>query len=225
MKRRFHVILIALMSVFALAIVFELTRPYRPDNPIDAQIDRMVGGRELITIDAEPAEEEFQVYLELPAGSDISGMLQVSSNRQAYGDGEMILIIPAIDFHDSVNSGTTRSALRDRPGLFESSGLPGEPGANVSIAGHRTRDAFYFLDRISDGDQLYLIYGTEIFTYVYYDSSVIYPNEWDVITDQGFDVCTLITCTPIGRANRRLVVRFILESVAQVDESGFDELM
>jgi len=211
MIRRVRVVLIVLIIIMAGAVIFEMTRPYRVDNPIDDFVDEMIG-RETI---AETVEEEFPVYIVVPSESDSGGLLPVSEERQGYIADEMILVIPSLGLRQTVQPGTSQAALKKGPGLFESSGMPGESGANVSIAGHRTRDTFYYLDRLGKDDRIQLIYNSYIYTYVYYDRSVVLPTEWNIISKQGFDACTLITCTPIGVADRRMVVRFIFESVAE----------
>jgi len=212
MIRRIRILLFVLISIVAIALIFEVTRPYRPDNPIDSFVDGVIGRR---VGSAGLADDGHPEYIILPADSELEGFLPVSDGRQGYQDDEMTLVIPILDKRLPVKAGTLYSQLSEGPGLFESSGMPGEPDANVSIAGHRTRDAFYYLDRLGIGSRIELIYNSSVFTYVFYDSNIVLPSEWSVIADQGFECCTLITCTPIGVANRRLVVRFVLESVSE----------
>ena len=223
MIRRIRLILIVLVTLTVFAMIFEVTRPYRPDNPLDARIDDLLGGRSLHYSLAEAVYDSYIVYMEMPAGIDPEdlGLKPVSPKRQSYQDDEMILKIPSLDFQSTVKAGTNLSAIRNSPGLFEASGLPGEEGANVSIAGHRTRGTFYYLDRIGTGDVMHLIFGTYKYTYVYHDSRVVMPTDWSVIAEQGFSASTLVTCTPIGRANRRLVVTFKLDSVESFTEPNY----
>jgi len=216
MIRRLRMILLALIIISTIAVIFEFTRPYRPDNPIDGYIDELVGRQ---PVEEENAYEEFPIYIELPSDADLEGLIPVSEGRLGYDEGEMTLVIPSLDFRQTVLTGTSQAALKKGPGLFESSGMPGQPGANVSIAGHRNRETFYFLDRLGKDDRLQIIYESFIYTYVYYDRSVVLPTEWEVLSEQGFDACTLITCTPIGVADKRLVVRFILESVVETKQT------
>jgi len=219
MIRRVRLLLIILIIVTAGAVIFEITRPYRYDNPIDSLVDEMIG-RSRAGEDA--GDEEFPVYIELPSDADLNGQIQVSEERLEYVNDEMTLIVPSIGFSGAVQAGTSRAALKNGPGLFESSGIPGQPGANVSIAGHRTRDTFYYLDRVGEEDRVYIIYNSYIYTYVYYDRNIVLPSDWHVISGQGFDACTLITCTPVRVADKRLVVRFILESITE--ESAADAI-
>jgi len=221
--RRARRILLVLIIIVAVAVIFELTRPYRPGNPVDNFVDGMIGRRPL----EDEIAEESPIYIEIPdidaPGADFDGLELVSDERLGYGDGVMTLVIPALGFDGPVYAGTSRAALKKGPGLFEASGMPGQPGANVSIAGHRTRNAFYYLDRLRKEDRVYLIYDSSIYTYVFYDRRVVFPTEWSVISKQGFDACTLITCTPIGVANKRMVVRFILESVVEDGNTNVED--
>jgi len=219
MIRRIRKILLILIFIVAVAVIFELTRPYRPDNPVDGFVDGMIGRSPL----EDEIADESPIYIQLPADADLDGLIPVSEERLWYDSGVMTLIIPSLDFDGPVQAGTSRAALKRGPGLFESSGMPGQPGANVSIAGHRTRSAFYYLNRLRKEDRIYLIYNSFIYTYVFYDRSVVHPTQWDVISEQGFDACTLITCTPIGVADKRMVVRFILESVDENEISDIED--
>jgi len=202
------------------AVIFEITRPYRPENPIDEFVDGIIGRRPM---GDEIVDEDFPIYFVLPSDSEFDGLNPVSEGRLGYGDDEMAIIVPSLDLNQAVQGGTSQAALKKGPGLFETSGMPGQPGANVSIAGHRNRDAFYYLDRLGKDDRVYLIYESYTYTYVYYDTRIVLPADWDVVSEQGFDACTLITCTPIGKADKRMAVRFILESVAQNGNAAINE--
>lgn len=208
MIRRLRIILIVLIVIAALALVFEATRPYRPDNPLDSYIDNLIGR------DTDDFEDDYYkpVYIELPVGAELDGLIQITEDRKSYVSDDMTLIIPSLELNRTVQAGTTQKQLKLGPGLFEASGMPHETGANVSIAGHRSMNMFYHLDKLGSGDRIQLVYKSYIFDYVFYDSKVVLPTDWSVINEQGFDCCTLITCTPIGEANKRLVVRFKLES-------------
>ena len=208
MIRHFRVVLIVLAIVAAGAVVFEITRPYRPDNPIDVYVDELIGRNTA----AEDFDAPPSVYFEIPESAELDGLVTVTAERRKYEADAMTLSVPALDLIREVSAGTSQADLQNGPGLFSCSGMPGQEGANVSIAGHRTRGMFYYLDRLGDGDCIQIMYGSSVFTYVFYDRIVVLPSDWSVISEQGFDCCTLITCTPIGEANRRMAVRFILES-------------
>lgn len=207
---RIRIILFIFIAVAAVAVIYEATRPYRPGNLIDGYIDDLIGR------DIHVADDDQPVYIELPAGADLDGFIPITGERQDYKDGSMTLIIPSLDFSQAVSDGTSQADLKRGPGLFEASGMPGVADANVSIAGHRSHNMFYYLDRLGIDDRIQIVYGPYIYTYVFYDSTVVLPTDWKVISGQDFDCCTLITCTPIVEANKRLVVRFMLEDVIGV---------
>jgi LPXTG-site transpeptidase (sortase) family protein len=108
-------------------------------------------------------------------------------------------------------------------GLFEYSNMPGEGDRNVSIAGHRSRGVFCDLDKPGEGDRAHLVYGANIYTYVFLDRNVVPPTDWSVITNQGFSCCTLVTCTPIRVADKRMIVRFELEKIEPYSASKIKE--
>lgn len=210
MIRNYRIVLIFLIVAASGAVVFEATRPYRPENPIDGYVDVLL---DRSTSETRLPDEKPLIYIELPENAELEGLVAVPEERREYEDGAMRIDVPALDLVLTVSAGTSQAALQKGPGLFETSGMPDQAGANVSIAGHRTRGMFYYLDRLGEGDRIQITYDSCVFTYVYYDRKVVMPSDWSVICEQGFDCCTLITCTPIGAANRRMAVRFMLESV------------
>jgi LPXTG-site transpeptidase (sortase) family protein len=203
--------LAALIALAALALVFELTRPYRPDNFLDAFIDRLIG-RDFVESALDTPETADITYVEMPADADLSGLLYITGERADYLDGDMTLIVPRLNLEMPVSDGTSRAALNRGPSLFEYSEMPGRGDRNVSIAGHRSRKFFYDLDKLVEGDRLYLLYGGKRHTYLFLDRKVIEPTDWSVIMNQGFACCTLITCTPVKVADKRMAVRFTPEA-------------
>jgi LPXTG-site transpeptidase (sortase) family protein len=235
MNRRFTLartrrVLLALICLTAAVFLFELTRPYRPDNFIDRFVDALIGRdwMESGLPTVETAVEGDIVYVEMPADADLTGLLYITPERASYEDGAMTLIVPALDLSAAVSGGTTRRDLRYGPGLFEFSGMPGNEDQNVSIAGHRSGGVFFHLDKLAEGDWVYLIYDSRIFAYRYLDRTEVLPTDWSVVADQGFGCCTLITCTPVDLANKRMVVRFELDKIYRhsdemVKRLGLDE--
>ena len=217
MIRRIRVILFILIALTALTVIFEMTRPYRPDNFIDDFVDSAIGR---VPEFSEEEEDASPVYFTVPEGDFQEGeYIIVTEERSNYEHDGMMLIIPALSLHCPVRAGTTQGNLSRGPGLFETSGMPGQSGANVSIAGHRTRDQFLFLDRVGSGDILQISYDSHIYTYTYHNTDVVLPSDWSVISEQGFDCVTLVTCTPIGISDRRMIVRFELISVESLNDA------
>jgi LPXTG-site transpeptidase (sortase) family protein len=219
---RLRPILAALIALAVVALLFELTRPYRPDNFIDAFIDRLIG-RDWAESEIDTVETADITYVEMPADADLDGLLYITEERANYADGSMTLTVPKLNLSMAVSNGTSRADLNRGPSLFEYSNMPGEGDRNVSIAGHRSRKFFYDLDKPGEGDRVYIDYGAKRYTYVYLDRKDIVPTDWSVITNQGFSVCTLITCTPVNVANMRMVVRFELETIEDAPKQDKDK--
>jgi LPXTG-site transpeptidase (sortase) family protein len=219
-------VLLMLICLTAAVFVFEWTRPYRPDNFVDRFVDALIGRDwiESALPTVETAGENDIVYVEVPADADLTGLLYISPERESYEEGGMTLIVPALDLDIAVSNGTTRQNLRRNPGLFEFSGMPGNEERNVSIAGHRSGGVFYHLDKLAEGDRVYLIYDSRIFVYLYLDRTEVLPTDWSVIADQGFSCCTLITCTPVDLANKRMAVRFELEKIYAYSDATMQNL-
>ena len=158
-----------------------------------------------------------QVDLEdLPADA-----LYITQSRREFQRGGMRLLVPSIGVDTPVGESTLPDGLEEMPGLFEFSQLPGESNVNVSIAGHRDihGNVFYHLDKVTGGDYLYIVHDGAVFRYLYKDTAIVQPNDWDVIRPQGFSCLTLVTCDPIGTTLRRLVVQAELVDYQPLSDS------
>ena len=154
-------------------------------------------------------------YFDMPPGT-----LYITGERRDFQLGDMTLIIPTLDLETLIGDSTLPPGLAERPGLYEFSQLPRSGDVNVSIAGHRDIYGmeFMYLDRVRDGDYLYVIHRDWVFRYIYEDTHITHAEDWSVIRPQGFSVLTLTTCDPIGTTLNRLILRARL-----VDYSLFDE--
>lgn len=100
-------------------------------------------------------------------------------------------------------------------------GIPGansKPGqiGNTVIAGHSSNDVFdqgaykfifAQLDRLDQGDTIYINYEGTRYTYTVTKKEVVLPtNVQALIYDTDKPMLTLITCTPVGTAEKRLLV-------------------
>ena len=151
----------------------------------------------------------------------------VTDAREAYVSGSMRLIVPKLEIDIPILDGTSESTLLQGEGLYDYAQMPQEVGGNVSIAGHRnwirngqiTDDVpFYYLHLLGPGDTLYLVYEDVIYQYVWDQTRIVESDDWSVIFCQGFSCLTLTTCTPIGVADHRYVVR-----ARQVDSFPYTE--
>ena len=93
--------------------------------------------------------------------------------------------------------------------------MPGQKG-NTVFAGHSSNDIFdpgdykwifVQLDKLEPGDTIFVNYNSQRYTYSVTAKKVVNPT--DVQSLSGYDdkpMLTLITCTPIGTAQNRLLV-------------------
>ncbi|CAB4860147.1 unannotated protein [freshwater metagenome] len=141
---------------------------------------------------------------------------QVFPTGIAPGDAIATIAIPAIGVNKYVVAGVSVKDLRKGVGHFPNTPFPGQLG-NAAIAGHRTTygQPFYRLDKLHKGDEIKIstILGG---SYVYMVTSIeeVGKNDYHVISDSNPKkaTLTLVTCTPIGTASRRLVVHAALDT-------------
>jgi sortase A len=97
-------------------------------------------------------------------------------------------------------------------GHHEGTGNPGQPG-NVVLAGHRDVNSALFreLDRLTPGDEVFVSNELGEYRYVVQDVFEVSPGDSWVMEPTSDKRVTLITCTPIGLATRRLIVVAVLD--------------
>lgn len=187
----------------------DISQPEEPEEPEEPE----VGGNPALEDNGLPKD---QVY--------------VTEVRKGYTDGGLQLIIPKLGVDVPVLNGVDAKTLLRGVGLYDYAQLPDEGGANVSIAGHRNglrggritdNMPFYYVNTLTEGDYLYLRDGTTIYQYLWECTQVIEPDDWTPIFNQGYGCVTLTTCTPIGVADHRLVVRGALVKTIALEE-GYD---
>lgn len=161
------------------------------------------------------------ILVRIPADELPPDTLYITQERRYYQRGKMTLIIPSIEVYAPVGESTLPEGLKEMPGLYEFSQLPGEGDVNVSIAGHRDIHGkeFYFLDQVKAGDYAYLLYDGNIYRYLYKDTKIVKPDDWSVIKPQGFSCLTLTTCDPIGTTINRMIVSSELVDYQEYDEN------
>ena len=116
--------------------------------------------------------------------------------------------IPEIDMEWRVREGTDSRTLKQGPGFYISSALPGEAGTCV-VAGHRTTYGAPFnrLDELAEGDEILIeTAGNEIFTYLVTGQEAVLPTDLTVLENTDYPSLVLSTCTPKYFATRRLII-------------------
>jgi sortase A len=144
----------------------------------------------------------------MPGGSASAHASAVGALAVLPGKVLAHLQAPSIGLDQYVVEGTTVDDLREGPGHYAGTPLPGQPG-NVAIAGHRTTYGAPFnrLGSLSVGDQIALTTRSGSFRYVVARQPYsVQPSDTGVVRDFGDDRLTLTTCTPEFSATRRLIV-------------------
>jgi sortase A len=140
-----------------------------------------------------------------------------TTQEPADGDSVGIIDIPKIGLSAAVVQGVNVDDLRQGPGHYPGTPLPGQAG-NAAIAGHRTTYGAPFgdLDQLSKGDEITVqtLQGTFKYT-VDRDPFAVDPDDSSVLdatkdparpgNDQA--TLTLTTCNPRYSAAERLIVK------------------
>ncbi len=138
--------------------------------------------------------------------------------------------LPSLGVAKTVVHGVARSTLRQGPGHYPSSPLPGL-GGNVAIAGHRTTHGAPFrnLDRLRPGDEIHLDSAAGRLTYrvqghvdgdgVVQGHRIVEPSAVEVLADHGDDRLTLTACHPPYSARERIVVSAVLVDGAPLTDT------
>jgi sortase A len=131
------------------------------------------------------------------------------------------LFIPVIGLEAEVQESPDISVLNN--GLWHRPQTPTPPeGGNTVIVGHRfsynpaINSAFYFLDKVSVGDVIYLKWKKTTFKYTIREIKVVDANQVQVENNTPNDQLTLYTCTPLWNPIDRLVV--VADKVGEKNE-------
>lgn len=117
--------------------------------------------------------------------------------------------IPLSDVMSSMNNGVAHYRIAG------ASAYPGEIG-NLVITGHSAGDIyssnpykyiFSGLERLNDGDLIYVNYNSVRYTYRVTKKEVVEPTDVAaLVVDTDKPILTLVTCTPLGTSRYRLLV-------------------
>lgn len=121
------------------------------------------------------------------------------------------LRIPAIDVDLPVYHGTSDDTLLAGIGHLRGTSLPvGGTSTRSVLTGHRglaSAEMFTNLDQVKEGDTFSIDVFGETLTYRVYDTKVVEPNHTEAIrAEEGRDLVTLVTCTPLGVNSHRILV-------------------
>jgi len=127
--------------------------------------------------------------------------------RTDAGDPVGRIRMPSIGVSEVFVEGTGGADLRNGPGHYPSTVLPGGRGT-VAIAGHRTTYGAPFrrLDSLEREDEIELTMPYGRFTYRVERTRIVAPTAVEVTDDVAYDRLVLTACHPLYSAAQRIVV-------------------
>ncbi len=157
--------------------------------------------------DFERVESEYEVARDEAASGDETLVADDGPPPPPAGDVIGAIQIPEIGVDWWAVEGVSLSVLKDGPGHFPGTPMPGQAG-NAAIAGHRTTYGapFHNIDNLEPGDEISVTTLQGTFTYEMTEQQIVRPSEVSVLDDFGDNRITLIACNPKYSARERIVV-------------------
>lgn len=175
---------------------------------------------------AEARNEDFLVVNSTPAKQ----LFPALTNPTNVKPGNW-LHIPAIgveiplEMSTSLEDGDVLAALKSGAALYPNGILPGRIG-NVFISGHSSGTrvlqgayplAFVRAGELVPGNEAHVDYEGTRYTYNLTDSEVVQPDpNFRVVSDRPVPTLTLMTCTPIWTASKRLLQHWELTNITKL---------
>lgn len=185
-----------LTQVQEAAAAERLTRTLESVVPeqIDKQREEARVYNNLLTLGMDTMKVDYHDTISIPSGEPLAR-----------------LSIPTIDLNQTVRHTLDEAVLSTGLGHMEGSSLPvGGESTNAVIGGHRglaSAVGFTRLNEVRVGDLAYLDVLGQTLTYEIISYEVLSPGDADMQPIQeGRDLLTLVTCTPIGLNTDRIVV-------------------
>ena len=145
------------------------------------------------------------------------------------GDALGYITIPKIDVNLPIYEGTGYDVLAYGIGHLSETSYPlGGESTHCALSGHRgvaEAELFTNLDKLVLGDRFYLHILDEVLAYQVDQVLVVEPDQVEALEIiEGEDLCTLVTCTPIGINSHRLLVRGTRVEYEGEEASGSSDL-
>ena len=120
--------------------------------------------------------------------------------------------VPQLGIDLPIYHGTSEEVLQKGVGHLVGTSLPiGGEGCHAVLTGHSGvagKKLFSDLDQLQVGDVFYIKVLGETLAYAVTEINTVLPHETELLEPvSGEDLCTLVTCTPIGVNTHRLYVR------------------
>ncbi len=138
----------------------------------------------------------------------VPGAAPTTTVVEPVADGALALMkIPKIGIDQVIREGVEVEDLKDGPGHYPGTAMPGELG-NSAIAGHRTTYGAPFnrLDELDVGDPIEVTTVGGVFRYEVMEQLIVDPEEVSVLDDTADGRLTLTTCNPKYSAAQRLII-------------------
>mgnify|MGYP000996772201 CR=1 FL=1 len=159
-----------------------------------------------------------------PGNIDPQNLIVDPSTTTAVGPDPKIIIpkinvnIPIVWTAVASDQNSLNKAMNDGAAWFNIPGANARPGqvGNSVFSAHSSNDwldqsdykfAFARLEQMKEGDTVYINYNSKRYVYTVTHTKVVLPTQVDALvfpTDKP--VMTLITCVPLGTADKRLLV-------------------
>lgn len=195
-------ILVVLAGIFL--ILFPTVSSYFNSKNSESEIDDYIKSVSNLTDDEKNNMEDNANYYNATGDSNYYNALNL---------GKVIsyIEIPKINVYLPIYNDTSEKTLSVAIGHLEKTSLPvGGKGTHCVLTGHSgltTNRLFTDLDKLAVGDIFILHTLDKKLEYRVKNIEVILPDDVYYNCDLQKDLCTLVTCTPIGVNTHRLCVR------------------
>ena len=160
----------------------------------------------LARVTPTPAEHHVLVKMSDP-DRRVAFAARAFDRRTNEGDPLGRIRIPKIGVSAVFVEGTGTADLRNGPGHYPGTPLPGERGT-VGVAGHRTTYGAWFrrINQLKPGDRVELTMAYGRFTYRVERTRIVPPTALWVTHRVSYDRLILSACNPLYSAAQRIVV-------------------
>jgi sortase A len=130
----------------------------------------------------------------------------------ALGDPVARLEAPKIGLNWIVVEGVGADQLKQGPGHYPDTPLPGQNG-NIGIAGHRTTfgHPFFRINELVPGNDVILTTPTGRYVYKVTQQFIVSPSQYEVLAPSADAELTLTSCHPRYSAKKRIIVKAKLD--------------
>jgi sortase A len=214
-RRRGRAVLRALSSALIVAgalLLIDASATLLWQEPLSAVYAHLRQGKlehrleQLDAVKPTPAEQRALVKLPDPRRR-LAFAARSFDRRTDAGDPLGRIAIPRISVSAVFVEGTAGDDLRNGPGHYPGTPLPGESGT-VGIAGHRTTYGAWFrrIDKLRKDDAITLTMPYGRFTYRVERTRIVPPTAVWVTQRVSYDRLILSACHPLYSAAKRIVV-------------------